>query len=62
MIRNSKQVWEVGEVVKIGFLSLRGTAKEPKPGDYMPNAYRLVDLKDQKQYRFVPHNDLESLS
>ena len=56
MIRNSKQVWEVGEVVKVGFLSLRVTAKVPTPGDYMPDMYRLVDLKGQRQYEFVPHN------
>jgi hypothetical protein len=37
MVRNSKQVWEVGEMVKVGFLSLRVTAKEPTPGDFMPD-------------------------
>jgi hypothetical protein len=48
MIRNSKQVWEVGEVgevgevVHVGFLALRVIAKEPTPGDYMPDAFRLV--------------------
>jgi hypothetical protein len=62
MLRNSKQVWEVGEVVKVVFLSLRVIAKEPTPGDFMPDAYRLVDRKGQKQYRFVPHNGLERLS
>lgn len=61
MIRNSKQVWEVGEVVKVGFLSLRVIGKEPTPGDYMPDAYRLMNLKGTTQYRFVPHNGLERI-
>ena len=33
------QTWEIGEWVKVGFLTLRVTAKEPTPGDYMPDAY-----------------------
>jgi len=61
MITNSKQVWEVGEVVKVGFLALRITAKEPTPGDYMPDAYLLTDKTGTKNYRFVPHNGLERL-
>lgn len=62
MIRNSKQVWEVGETVKVGFLSLIVTAKEPTPGDFMPDAYLLVSRDGSKQYRFVPHNGLERIN
>ena len=62
MIRKSKQVWEVGEVVKVDFFSLRVIAKKPTPDDYMSDAYRLVDLKGQKQYRCVPHSGLERVS
>lgn len=61
MIRNSKQVWEVGEIVKVGFLTLRITAKDPTPNDYMPDAYLLTDKTGSKKYRFVPHNGLERL-
>lgn len=42
MIRNSKQVWEVGEVV---FLSLRVIVKEPTPSYYVLDGCRLDDLK-----------------
>lgn len=59
MIRNSKQVWEVGEMVKVGFLTLRVTSKEATPGDYAPDAYYLTDKTGTKTYRFVPHNGLE---
>lgn len=59
MITNSKQTWEVGEMVKVGFLTLRVTAKEPTPGDYAPDAYWLTDRSGSKKYRFVPHKGLE---
>lgn len=62
MVKNSKQVWEVGEMVKVGFLSLIVTAKEPTPGDFMPDAYRLVSRDGSKQYRFVPHNGLQRIN
>lgn len=62
MITRSKQTWEVGKVVKVGFMTLRVTDKEPTPGDYMPDAYRLESLDGSKRYRFVPHNGLERVS
>jgi hypothetical protein len=63
MINRSKQCWEVGEVVKVGFLSLRVTEKEPTPGDYLPDAYILCGLgaNANRIYRFVPHNGIERL-
>ena len=60
MIQRSKQKWEVGETVKVGFLSLTVLAKIPTPGDYMPDAYALGN--GGKFYRFVPHNGLERRS
>lgn len=62
MITKSTQTWEVGETVKVGFLSLRITAKEPTPGDFMPDAYLLTDKTGTKKYRFVPHNGLERVA
>lgn len=61
MIRKSSQIWEVGESVKVGFLTLRVTAKEPTPGDFLPDAYILTDRTGTKVYRFVPHNGLERI-
>ena len=60
MITNSKQIWEVGRRVKVGFLSLTITEKVATPGDYMPDAYRLVSDKGVR-YEFVPHNGLTRL-
>lgn len=63
MIRNSNQTWEVGEVVKVGFLTLRVTEKVPTPGDSAPDAYILCGLgsNNHRTYRFVPHNGIERL-
>lgn len=59
MIKSSKQNWQVGETVKVGFLTLRVLAKVATPGDFLPDAYVLTNLKADKYYRFVPHNGLE---
>lgn len=60
----TKQIWKVGEIVKVGFLKLRITKIELTPGDYMPDAYHLVGLEknEHKKYRFVPHNGLERIN
>lgn len=55
------QLWEVGEWVQVGFLRLRITAKEPTPGDGLPDAYLLTNAAGTARYRFVPHNGLERL-
>jgi len=57
--RNSKQTWEIGEVVKVGFLTgLKVLAKVPTPGDYAPDAYVLGHATG-RIYRFVPHKGIE---
>lgn len=60
MIRNSKQIWEIGATVKVGFLSgLRVVAKVPTPGDYAPDAYVLI--RGATTYWFVPHKGLSRM-
>ena len=59
MITNSKQAWKVGEMVKVGFMSLRVLAAQATPGDYKPDAYILANARADKFYRFVPHNGIE---
>lgn len=54
MIQKSKQVWQVGEMVKVGFLTLKVLARVPTPGDHAPDAYALGSAKGAI-YRFVPH-------
>ena len=65
MIRQAQakrgNVWQVGQTVKVGFLTLSVVALEPTPGDYQPDAYLLSSIDGSKHYRFVPHCGLERL-
>lgn len=64
MIQRSQQVWQEGEVVRVGFLQLRIVSIELTPGDYAPDAYHLIGLGDKadRKYRFVPHKGLERIN
>ena len=63
MITKSKQNWQVGEIVNVGFLRLMVTGIELTPGDYKPDAYLLCGMgnKSDNRYRFVPHFGIERL-
>lgn len=61
MIKNGKQVWQVGETVKVGFMSLRVLAKVATPGNYLPDQYALTNADGSRFYRFVPHNGCERM-
>lgn len=56
MIKRTKQVWEPGETVKVGFLSLRVLAKIATPGNYLPDQYALTNTDGSRFYRFIPHH------
>ena len=55
MINNSSQNWEIGKVVKIGFMSLRVRDVTPNLEDGLPYAYILTNLTGTQLYRFTPH-------
>ena len=57
MITKSKQDWTVGQVVKVGFLSLRVVSARAEK-DYLPDIYTLESIDGTKQYEFIPHNGL----
>lgn len=61
MIRNSKQNWQVGETVKVGFMSLVVKSAIATHGDYLPDAYILANQAGTQLYKFVPHNGLEKI-
>lgn len=61
MVKNSKQNWQVGATVKVGFMSLVVKAVIATPGDYLPDAYILANQIGTQLYRFVPHNGLEKI-
>lgn len=56
----AKQIWEVGEVVKVGFLSgLEVIKKIATPGDFRPDFYILWQPSKNRIYRFTPHFGIE---
>jgi hypothetical protein len=61
MIRNSRQSWEPGRTVKVGFLSLIVVAKVATPGNWLPDQYALRSAAGAF-YRFIPHNGLTKCS
>lgn len=58
MITHTKQNWQPGSIVKVGFLSLMVQAVIETPRNYAPDAYLLTNPKGQN-YLFVPHKGLE---
>ena len=56
MITKSKQDWEIGKEVRVGFLSLTVVDAKKTPKDGYPDAYLLTNGK--KFYAFTPHNGL----
>lgn len=63
MVKNSKQNWEVGSLVNVGFLrNLKVIKIILTPGDFAPDAYILLNQSNGNQYKFVPHNGLELIS
>jgi hypothetical protein len=61
-ITKTKQNWNPGETVKVGFLSLTVIQCIPTPGDYAPDAYLLTNASSTQLYRFVPHNGVEKIT
>ena len=57
MINHSKQSWEIGSRVKVGFMTLTVIGMAQTPGDYKPDEYHLVS-DTGVAYVFVPHNGL----
>lgn len=59
MIKNSNQKWEVGQLVKVGFMKdLKVIAIIPTPGDYAPDQY-MLESESGNIYTFTPHKGIE---
>ncbi len=61
MIRDTKQQWQPGQQVRVGFLSLTVRAAVATPGDGRPDAYLLSNAAGTQLYRFVPHHGVEKI-
>lgn len=60
MIKTSKQNWNLGQTVKVGFLTLKITGIRPVK-DYMPDIYDLESLDGKATYEFIPYNGLHRI-
>lgn len=60
MITKSKQSWELGSKVNIGFLKGFEVIATRAVKDYMPDIYLLQ--RNSCYYEFIPHNGLTKLS
>jgi len=56
-VKNSRQNWGIGEIVKVGFLKLRILGMKSIV-DGLPDIYELENLKGDKRYEFTPYNGL----
>jgi hypothetical protein len=60
MITRSKQNWANGELVKVGFLTLR-VIECRAVKDRMPDIYTLESLDQSRRYEFIPHHGLNRI-
>ena len=60
VIKNTKQVWEIDQVVSVGFMKNLRVIGYKKTTDWKPDAYLLESTKGVF-YEFVPHNGLTRL-
>jgi hypothetical protein len=57
MVKHSKQDWQTGSIVKVGFLTLRVVSCKPVK-DSLPDIYTLESLDGRKHYEFIPQSGL----
>ena len=61
MIKNTKQSWKVGEIVKVGFLKLKVNGARAI-NDGLPDIYELESIDGLRKYEFIPHNGLTRIN
>ena len=61
MIKHTKQKWQSGEVVKVGFLQLKVVSARAEY-DGLPDIYTLTSLDGSRKYEFIPHNGLNRIN
>jgi hypothetical protein len=61
MITKTKQNWSTGQIVKVGFLTLKILSVKAIK-DRLPTVYTLSSLDGKKIYEFIPHHGLTRIS
>lgn len=59
MITKTKQNWEMGRWVKVGFMKLKVLSVRAEK-DGMPDIYTL-ESENGRKYEFIPHNGLYAI-
>jgi hypothetical protein len=60
MVKSTKQNWNVGQVVKVGFVNNLTVIETRSIVDHLPDMY-LLRRDTGVWYRFIPHNGIEKL-
>jgi hypothetical protein len=60
MITKTKQNWNIGQTVKVGFMTLKVLSVQSIK-DSLPDIYTLESPKTGKKYQFIPHNGLTAI-
>lgn len=58
--RSKNKSWNIGDVVKVGFMTLRVESVRAEK-DYLPDIYTLTSLDGSKRYEFIPHHGLNRI-
>ena len=61
-ITNSKQSWEIGDRVNVGFMKNLLVTKIDAIVDGLPDIYTLKNTNNNKLYQFTPHNGIERIN
>lgn len=59
-MRSKNKDWQVGAVVKVGFVTLRVLGVRAEY-DGLPDIYTLESLDGSKRYEFIPHHGLNRI-
>lgn len=60
MITNTRQRWEIGSRVTVGFLTGLTVLAIKSEKDWLPDIYLL--RKGQAYYEFIPHNGIKRIT
>jgi len=61
MIQSTKQQWQIGATVRVGFLHLVVKGTRPDTTG-KPDIYDLESPDGKRRYEFIPHNGLHKIT
>ena len=61
-IINTRQSWQIGDRVNVGFMKNLLVTKIDAIVDGLPDIYTLKNTNNNKLYQFTPHNGIERIN